>query len=1248
MSVDPVGAGFGALSLIQGRLQAFLDSNEVRNTFKELKAELERSYEIPPTQHDEVWREVEGARMDPTFLGALFAYLERGEERATGDMRSRMEQLLRFENSDISRAAIAELVVRTIEKNRHHIKKSALEALHLDNLIIEQRVDEVRSGIEAARVEQRELGERLSAQLERTAQPVPGVRLIDRADGFAEIIERLSEHDQAEAGQLHAAIDAGGPERVAELIRVPQRWLEHGSAQLWIAAARVAQRGNYYAETETAFLRAADHPATEDRVRQLVRASAIARIRQDEERADELLASAREISAIHPAVLLADARSHDDAESIIQTLDGVEGQDPTQTAEIQATLCGAYLTHGDETKALAALNAAREADPDGISTREMSAIFALETARSRLFDDIEPNRRDLLEAGEQFASLMTEMLEGERPREAGAIGGRAVDAFVYADERQRADATLAALLEHPETFADPEVGRRLAEAALHAQRPELVAQFLKDDTDEVSRLISAEADIKLAGSDGTAGAAELTVLMQEAGDDAIRLRAALELLGAATIHVAVPWDDDAEALVRDHRPWVAARMKAEVLEDAGDREGAERLLRPFQSQRSVMRYLVGLAARSEDWEKALRLSERLLDQGPDERDRLRHCDLLRATGARDRARAEFLALARDTTLSEGSRRAAYVEAAQFLERDGDLTGLERLAREWFDQFPLDHEAGWLHLYALMRLTRFDQAFEAWRATQLDPATEHQAVMLAQLVGVRDDAIAALTRIADLTEQFPESEKLHLLLITTALRRGERDDVPQALGDRIREAFASFHARFPNSTSLQTIEIDLDDPAKTLVDLLKRSQGVSEKQLRELEKQIATGDMAIPPLAAVAGKSTGETWLLYGPLPLAYGDTATDEADREAAAVALEKSAALWDEAALFIAGGLGSQTADLLVNALPASLIVQSVLDAAADVLTDPKRDSHERIHYDEGAGQVVRTALSPKQIEREAARAEGTLELVRRLRSTADRDPNGDDELHQLLGDTPTPLHNWAAGMIAARRHDLPVYSDDRYIRNAARGIGLQAFGTLALIDVLADRGELEQTQRQAIRTRLHVSAAWGMRLSSDEFKRIGAASNWQVTRGMTAALNDIATWRRDARVLLNATFPFLQEVFEQAPHEFQMWVNRLLDAIVRASPDKDDGARAKALTLFALDLIAEPPILTDRCLQAFIEALRNVPWYLRLQRGDEDIVLGALTWLLEVTQPHSQQGAIALFKRAVGRLTEADREKAIAAFVR
>lgn len=90
---------------------------------------------------------------------------------------------------------------------------------------------------------------------------------------------------------------------------------------------------------------------------------------------------------------------------------------------------------------------------------------------------------------------------------------------------------------------------------------------------------------------------------------------------------------------------------------------------------------------------------------------------------------------------------------------------------------------------------------------------------------------------------------------------------------------------------------------------------------------------------------------------------------------------------------------------------------------------------------------------------------------------PEEDDDLARVLDeDMPLPLLTWAATLAVARRLDLPIFSDDRYVRLSARQMGLPAFGTVALLDVLADRRIISDDLREVARKRLLASRAVGL----------------------------------------------------------------------------------------------------------------------------------------------------------------------------
>jgi hypothetical protein len=89
------------------------------------------------------------------------------------------------------------------------------------------------------------------------------------------------------------------------------------------------------------------------------------------------------------------------------------------------------------------------------------------------------------------------------------------------------------------------------------------------------------------------------------------------------------------------------------------------------------------------------------------------------------------------------------------------------------------------------------------------------------------------------------------------------------------------------------------------------------------------------------------------------------------------------------------------------------------------------------------------------------------------------DDALFQIADrdEAPTSIRSWAGTLAVARREGLAVFSDDRVVRQSARELGLKAFSTMSLLDVLVDRGVVKPEVRDDVRHRLLRNGATGLR---------------------------------------------------------------------------------------------------------------------------------------------------------------------------
>lgn len=449
--------------------------------------------------------------------------------------------------------------------------------------------------------------------------------------------------------------------------------------------------------------------------------------------------------------------------------------------------------------------------------------------------------------------------------------------------------------------------------------------------------------------------------------------------------------------------------------------------------------------------------------------------------------------------------------------------------------------------------------------------------------------------------------------------------------------------------MRAFSINSDDPAQSFAEVVREQQGDRARLLRDLSEQVANGAAAVALLAGAAGRGVGETWLRLDALPLAYGDPALTEIERGDAADALARAAAVWDPAALFVVGGMEAEVRDMLRGALPASVIGQAALDEAAADGGAPRRKTHEEVSVEPERGELRWLEWPQEQVLREHARVDGTLALARGVPppTLPPASDNEDPALAQMLeDDLPSAWVTWIESFVVARRLGLPLFSDDRYVRQAARQYGLRSFGTLALLDALADQGRVDRDLRRRARHRLHQSRAWGLDAAMDELAEWSAPSGYCLTPPLRASFLDSCAWQSDPLGMAERLVRFLGTVHARAPEEFDKWVARAVDASRRELPHLGE-AQDRVLLALALEPVSDSPRVSDACVGELVGALRRVPAYLRPGRG-RDVLTDAINLYLEATAEDGEELQAAVFKRLIARLGTEDRDRAIRTFVR
>ena len=1227
--IDPLSAGLEIVPLAGEHLARFVARNEVGKLFRLVEADV-RKQPLPPGSTELVVATISGLRTDPTVAGGLMRLLD-GDASAKEGLRARLSQLLVFDDLDFDASTVVDLALRAIETNLHRAKRDDREAGHLEAERIRADIQEIP----------RRVTERLNAE-SSMASPQPMLRavkaLADLRPDQTEVLTHLERDDPSGAAKVQEALSAGGPQRIADLIENPQSWLNNGSAALWGAVGRLAESIGRLVVAQQAYEHAAEHPGIADGPRQLVRAAHVANVRGNGEHAKALLDRVRQSDPKNPAILLYEARLCDDSDEAIELLSEVTAADNGQAVQKELTRAGHLIARDEFNEARKAVQDVRKLAPSNRGADEMDALVDLIETQRGLGKGDEPVASRMRSAGETFESLLREAVEEERWDIAGILAGRAIQAYALGGSGREAEELLNEALENEQLRANPEGRRALAQGALLIRRFEDVLSLIPESEQVEDRLERAAALIwggsAASPMDVVSGIRDLIT-----SDRPERHQAAFLVLCAASDNLAVPWDEVAEKVVTEDRPLAAAFLRAErhVLE--GDLDEAEALLRANSDEPDALRFLVHIAYKQARPDRVLRFAKTLVERTGSASDRILLAKALAQDGQQATAIEQLRALARDPKAGQDEQRRAYGLAASLLQEKRDFGELERLSREW-SEVDSDSYPRWLVVMSLAARFRHDDALTAWRELQSPAAdSENRALLLTEVFALAAEPVEALETIASLSDRYGRPERLEVALMQTALRIERVAPVlPEELEARVRESFNTFPERFPNSTSMRTLAIDPDDPLGSfgvaLGDQLQQRADHAERELRN----VRLGISPVAVLSTSAGRSVGEILMYLPALPLAYPDQQFDQLDRADAADAYETGAAVWDAAAIYCVAALGNPVEKTFRTALPSSTVAHATQAEAASDTIAPKSSGSGQLFLHNGVLRFSEQTEHDRQSKE--LRATEMLRLARDLPAAEAPSPTAsDDETTKRLRtimdhDAPRAVRGWAETLAIVRAEGIGIYSDDRAVRASARQLGLKTFGTLAFLDVLAERKQIEGDIRDKARMRLLANGAWGAQPSVDELAELAKASDWQPTPGLRAAFSDTSAWLAGGARWADVILGFLDRVSSHVPAQMDVWAHRAVDALTEAVGGNYTN-NSVGLLLVALNPIDRPARMSDPGLRAFITSLRKLA-YFRYFRPPEDLLVSATRTFLEGGDSEHERAII--LKAILGRLDEED----------
>jgi len=850
----------------------------------------------------------------------------------------------------------------------------------------------------------------------------------DRSQGM---VEELAKSFPEEAVQLQQTLgDADVAAIVRGLVDDPPAWVREASGLLVETLAAVGEGTGQWEVALCASEEAAER-AGGDRVRSLVRASIAAYLAGKPEQSEALFERAKGLEPEHPSVLFREARLEEDGEKRLSILERVEAANNSQRASLHAERAEAFGMLGRYDDAERDVAEGKELGVDLFRLEEVEAELAIRRNTPAWLHGERVDVPSLLRAADVLVKRRDEHRELRAFQGSVSFITRAVDAYLRADRTVEAASLLEprALLEAE--LAAPLAREQLAEAALNAQRPDLVDQLLPEGRvpGEVARLMRATAVVQAGPEDAVR---EVLPVLDGLVDGALARHAALPRLISA-VEYGADWSGAAENALRDSEPVLTALLKAKHLARIEQWSEAERQLLPYYDEPRVQHQLLGIALDEGDQTKVVRRAEDLLGRSPDFALRLDIARGLIRVGRLDLGTDELRRLAGDVEAPGHLRAVAYQGLTRFALESEHHARVAELTLGWLEVAADDTTPAWLHAQALLRLGRFADADAFLVDRQLEAQTLQEAQLAARIYALSRLAVEALTLIVKLADaQSQPDEDLEMMAVTVALQAG-------GLSERVNPT--RFLEQFPDTTLMQAIPApETEAEIRAFVEHLAGGRGevTSEAEAGVFE----AGSTPVAALAFAAGKQVGEVWGRMNRLPVAYADKVLCDLEVADALGALAVGA-VWDPASVFMAGGLAGDIPARIRQALPKSVVAQSVLDdLVAEVPTVQRGEERMELGLDR-SGQPAVTTWTEDAIRGDERRASGMLDLAREMQVEPDAPPEDDGpeaefmREHELAG----PLRTYGATFAVARRAGLAVFSDDRFCSPSGSAIGPAGF---------------------------------------------------------------------------------------------------------------------------------------------------------------------------------------------------------------
>jgi len=390
--------------------------------------------------------------------------------------------------------------------------------------------------------------------------------------------------------------------------------------------------------------------------------------------------------------------------------------------------------------------------------------------------------------------------------------------------------------------------------------------------------------------------------------------------------------------------------------------------------------------------------------------------------------------------------------AELLWKQKDWAGVVQQAEAYLAEAPEDQDVRWLLAGALFNRRNYEQAWQALGAGKLQPRDLQEAVLWMLLVHRFQAASLWIDQALELLRRYRESDDLAQAFMEAIVRHPPDPAIQAGTVDAIKAATADATEKLVQAKRFEKIDLTDEEALKRrFAELLEPGAAAHA----ELSRQVSLGLWPLGALATSGGRTYTEVLVKGEPRCLPIYSTALDARalERSAISQALDHRVVVDPStlAVLSLVRGLWAKVVSSFSSSVMSSGARNDVVagrDSLSSITT-------QFMSWNLEAKAVTLMDVPAPLVETWRERSEWMADVALRMLSL-DR-----DSLPHFPQADMSRFGGWLGSIELAAELKCGLFSDDLGARTLARSMGVETFGTIALLEVLAENGVITSSER-------------------------------------------------------------------------------------------------------------------------------------------------------------------------------------------